>query len=338
MDVSERRKPDSICTRVAADPLETRELKSSAQVFSGTFAFPPLKDISFPGVCIGCLSSQATNKLKVNVTRSMSGGRATFVGWLFGGIIGGLVGSALDAGRQVEQTRYYEIPICERCFVRLRKMEIFALKGILFAPWSVTNAFFKAEMKKDTVIVTFTNLDYAELFRKQNVGKGQIDARRLVVGSAASLSEQLGLLLDKLLPHEPEKKWFRSPDIPASELKNAIAIYARGVKEEDVLALADGTVLGSAKEGCLLTREGFYYNRTPDQYERHSANHRVWGGGVKWQEIQKAIAVGGFPYYRLRLIIAGGTEAEVHCSSFPGIRPALRQLIDQVVLFNLTNC
>ena len=49
-------------------------------------------------------------------------------------------------------------------------------------------------------------------------------------------------------------------DIPAKKLTKAINAYASEVSAESVLALCDTTRFGSAKEGFLITRAGFYCN------------------------------------------------------------------------------
>lgn len=48
------------------------------------------------------------------------------------------------------------------------------------------------------------------------------------------------------------------PDIPEKKLKNAIKSYANEIEPSNVIALFDGTVFGSAKEGFLITLAGFY--------------------------------------------------------------------------------
>lgn len=52
--------------------------------------------------------------------------------------------------------------------------------------------------------------------------------------------------------------WVAS-EIPEKKLKNAIESYAQSVAPERVLVLHDATVWGSASEGFLLTRAGFYF-------------------------------------------------------------------------------
>ena len=48
------------------------------------------------------------------------------------------------------------------------------------------------------------------------------------------------------------------PDIPAKKLHNAIRTYAPDVVEDEVLGLLDDTMLGSGKDGCLVTATTLY--------------------------------------------------------------------------------
>jgi len=68
------------------------------------------------------------------------------------------------------------------------------------------------------------------------------------------------------LSKEALKRWqdwdldgniFFAPDIPQKKLNNALQQYAPEVAADQVLVLVDGTILGSAKEGCLFTKEYF---------------------------------------------------------------------------------
>jgi hypothetical protein len=51
---------------------------------------------------------------------------------------------------------------------------------------------------------------------------------------------------------------FLRPDIPAKKLTNAIAAYAPEATPDDVVALVDDTVVGSGKDGGLLTHSTLY--------------------------------------------------------------------------------
>ena len=52
------------------------------------------------------------------------------------------------------------------------------------------------------------------------------------------------------------------PDIPEKKLKKAIKSYAQEVNQEQVVALCDLTLFGSAKVGFLITPAGFYYKES----------------------------------------------------------------------------
>ncbi len=58
-----------------------------------------------------------------------------------------------------------------------------------------------------------------------------------------------------LIPHDPRLGLFVAPDIPSDKLRNAIKDYAKDVRIPEVLALYDGTLLGSAKDGVVLCKE-----------------------------------------------------------------------------------
>lgn len=53
-------------------------------------------------------------------------------------------------------------------------------------------------------------------------------------------------------------KVYVAPDIPDKKMNSAIVGMTSGVDPDHVLAIADTTVFGSAKEGCLFTGENLY--------------------------------------------------------------------------------
>lgn len=79
-------------------------------------------------------------------------------------------------------------------------------------------------------------------------------------------SNQVVQALNVYLRHHPEGAWYRSEEIPPTKLKNAILKYAKGVSPSSVLALADGTVFGSGKEGLLLTAERLYVKTVEETF------------------------------------------------------------------------
>ncbi|MCJ8009334.1 hypothetical protein ACFFF5_13035 [Lederbergia wuyishanensis] len=54
-------------------------------------------------------------------------------------------------------------------------------------------------------------------------------------------------------------KAYVQPDIPEKKLQNALQSYGEGINATNVIALYDGTTFGSAKDGFLITKAGFYY-------------------------------------------------------------------------------
>ena len=62
-----------------------------------------------------------------------------------------------------------------------------------------------------------------------------------------------------------DSRIFFQPDIPPKRLRNALASYAKGAQEQDVLVLVDDTVFGSAKDGDLLTPTALYTHSQTEQ-------------------------------------------------------------------------
>lgn len=66
----------------------------------------------------------------------------------------------------------------------------------------------------------------------------------------------------QLVEEDAREKVFLPPTIPAKKLRNAIDCYAEEVSEDQVLALWDNTLFGSAKGGFLITTAAFYFRGT----------------------------------------------------------------------------
>ena len=66
-------------------------------------------------------------------------------------------------------------------------------------------------------------------------------------------------LIEDLIPNAPQLGLYVAPQIPEDKLKNALDDYANIAAAEDVLALYDATLLGSAKDGAVFTRDGFVF-------------------------------------------------------------------------------
>lgn len=68
--------------------------------------------------------------------------------------------------------------------------------------------------------------------------------------------------IENFLENHPDienfERTFFAPNIPSKKLQNAINKYASEIAPKDVLILLDETVLGSAKEGLLVTEDVIY--------------------------------------------------------------------------------
>ena len=53
-------------------------------------------------------------------------------------------------------------------------------------------------------------------------------------------------------------KVYRTPDISEKKLNGAISAMAPGLNPDYVLAIADTTLFGGAREGCLFTGDALY--------------------------------------------------------------------------------
>jgi len=124
--------------------------------------------------------------------------------------------------------------------------------------------------------------------------------------------EEWTRLLTEMTPHDPNNRWYLHPQIPQDKLDRAIKKYGAGLKYEDVLALGDNTVFGSATAGCLLTADGICC--------------RVARGGrmVRWSEIASAKVVGS---EGIQIKLTDGRKVRVSCGQFASVRDKLHKLI-----------
>lgn len=66
-------------------------------------------------------------------------------------------------------------------------------------------------------------------------------------------------LIRELIPHAPELGLYVEPYLPADRVRNAVRDYAPDVREADVIALYDATILRSAKDGAVFTTDRFVF-------------------------------------------------------------------------------
>ena len=65
------------------------------------------------------------------------------------------------------------------------------------------------------------------------------------------MSEKVGAVIERYAARIKDSHIFFRPNIPNKKLWNAVAAYANGANEADVLVLIDNTTFGSAKDGAL---------------------------------------------------------------------------------------
>ena len=118
-------------------------------------------------------------------------------------------------------------------------------------------------------------------------------------------------LLARVVPNDPQNQWYCSPNIPQKKLDRALRRYGSGVKADDVLALLDGTVFGSAEMGVLVTMEGIRYRRSGK------------GGAVRWSEMREARPVGSA---EIELRVGEGRKIRVSCGVALLVRDRLQKL------------
>lgn len=76
-------------------------------------------------------------------------------------------------------------------------------------------------------------------------------------------------LIKDLIPTAPQIGLYVAPDIPEEKLSNALADFAKGLAREDVVALYDATLMGSAKDGAVFTREAVVFQNNDLEPAHH---------------------------------------------------------------------
>jgi hypothetical protein len=131
--------------------------------------------------------------------------------------------------------------------------------------------------------------------------------------------EEWKKLLTELTPHDPRNRWYLHPQIPSDKLLKATTKYGAGLKMEDVLALGDGTVFGSASSGCLLTTDAICCSVGRS------------GRGVRWSEIASARVVGS---EGIQIRLKDGGKVRISCGQFLLVRDKLHKLLSLVATSN----
>ena len=66
-------------------------------------------------------------------------------------------------------------------------------------------------------------------------------------------------LIHELIPNAPKMGLYVAPNIPPDKLRNALHDYAPSMAPEEVVALYDATLLGSAKDGAVFAGDRFIF-------------------------------------------------------------------------------
>jgi hypothetical protein len=123
-----------------------------------------------------------------------------------------------------------------------------------------------------------------------------------------------------LVPHDPSIGLFVAPDIPSDKLKNAIKDYAKEVRIPEVLALFDGTLLGSAKDGVVLCKERLVFQNNDlqdpmeiryDDIVRVNLKKRFLRGSVVLLDVNRGRAT-----TEVALDFSGKPDAAPHVAHF----------------------
>ncbi len=66
-------------------------------------------------------------------------------------------------------------------------------------------------------------------------------------------------LIHELIPNAPQMGLYVAPNIPPNKLRNALHDYAPSMAPEEVVALYDATLMGSAKDGAVFAVDRFIF-------------------------------------------------------------------------------
>jgi len=129
-------------------------------------------------------------------------------------------------------------------------------------------------------------------------------------------------LLNNHLPHSADSAWFLAPHIPDKKLQNALGKYARNADTDSILALGDGTVFGSAKEGVLITADTLYSNTTEEKFT------------ISLHQILGAKKLHGWPSYGIELQCQGGAIHKIMTTCFDKQQDGLTDFFNAVAAVN----
>jgi len=111
-----------------------------------------------------------------------------------------------------------------------------------------------------------------------------------------------------------------APQIPDKKLRNALRDYASGIAAEDVLVLYYATLMGSAKDGAVFTRDRFVFQNNDLEpanevlYEdivRVEKKRKVMGGRKVFVDVNRGRAT-----FNLAIDFAAKAEAAEYVARF----------------------
>lgn len=127
-------------------------------------------------------------------------------------------------------------------------------------------------------------------------------------------------LIRELIPHAPQMGLYVAPSIPKEKLQGALKDYATSVHHEDVRALYDATLLGSAKDGAVFLEDRFIFeNNDLEQVQevryadvvRVEAKKKLLGGQKVNVDVNR-----GRSTFQLSIDFSGQPEAGAHVARF----------------------
>lgn len=127
-------------------------------------------------------------------------------------------------------------------------------------------------------------------------------------------------LVRELIPHAPQMGLYVTPNVPADKRRNALRDYADEMTADEVLALYDATLMGSAKDGALFAPDRFVFQNSDlesAQTVRYrdlvgvTVKRRLLGGRKIRLDINRGRAT-----FQLSMDFSGSKEAAAYVARF----------------------
>ena len=127
-------------------------------------------------------------------------------------------------------------------------------------------------------------------------------------------------LILELLPHAPKLGLYVAPDVPEDKQRGALKDYATDVRPDEVVALYDATLMGSAKDGAVFTPDRLIFQNNdlePAQIVRYQdlvrveKKRKLLGGQKVYLNVNRGRAT-----FDLALDFSGKPEAAEYVARF----------------------